>query len=774
MTNPNRRRFLRQVAQSTAAVATLAALPSSIQRALAIPANSVTGTIQDVEHIVVLMQENRAFDHYFGTMKGVRGFGDPRPVPLPSGRPIWYQSVGRNAEKRSGYQNIGYSNWDKAATWYEGDPTAQAQLKYVFPFHLNTSSTSAQHMGGTDHNWKLAQSIWKNWDTWVPLKSEMSMGYFDTRTDLPFYYQLADAFTICDANHCGIFANTEPNRQYFTGGASVYTLSGYEAGTNKRLKGQELDFNWTGDMSKDEPWEGLLWKCYAEQLQDKQINWRVYQAYSNYGCNSVAYHKTFRKIDPQSDLAVRGRAYVGVQLESNEAGYDQVLADAIAEDVKNNRLPQVSWVICPDAFCEHPDASPAAGQALVDKILQALTSNPDVWSKTVFIVNYDENDGFFDHMPAYVPPVNTTLYGYQGLSTVSTAEENYNGVPIGLGPRVPMLVISPWSKGGWVNSQVFDHTSVLQFIEKRFGVPCEHISPWRRAVCGDLTSAFDFKNPNQAMAANLPDTSTYKKMADDAGSLPGPVSPPTPSRPVQESGQRRSRALPYELFAHGRRDADGKRFWIDFANTGTAGAGFIVYQGIHTLYDDSAKPTTDDNTVYPESGRDFSHANDHKGPWQYTVEAGKKLSDSWIPFSEGTQNGGYDLSVYGPNGFLNQFKGSLLNADNTAAQPEALVCYDVENGDLQLTLTNTGKSACTLRVTNAYDTNDVRTFNLGAGANIVDYWALGLSARWYDVRITMVSNDANNTFLRRFAGHLETGIHSLSDPHIGGMARDVM
>src|SRR5438445_13577628 len=90
MTGIDRRRFL-QLAGGTAVTS---ALSTSIARAAAIPANRRTGSLRDVEHIVVLMQENRSFDHYFGTLRGVRGFGDPRPVTLPSGKPVWYQSDG--------------------------------------------------------------------------------------------------------------------------------------------------------------------------------------------------------------------------------------------------------------------------------------------------------------------------------------------------------------------------------------------------------------------------------------------------------------------------------------------------------------------------------------------------------------------------------------------------------------------------------------------------------------------------------------------------------
>ncbi|MDF0605158.1 phospholipase C, phosphocholine-specific [Neisseriaceae bacterium TC5R-5] len=766
--NKTRRQFIKLGAQTAAAVSTMSLLPQSIRDALAIPANQRTGTLQDIEHIVILMQENRSFDHYFGTFNGVRGFGDPRPVPLPSGRPVWYQPVGRNAEQRQGYTNVSQSSWQNTSQWYEADPIAQARLDYVLPFQLDASNTSAQQLGGTDHSWKLAQSLWKNWDAWVPLKSRMSMAYFDAERDLPFYYQLANAFTICDANHCSIFANTEPNRQYYTSGASVYTLTGNDpANPRKRLKGQELDSNWTAEMALDTSWEGISWTCYAEHLQNSGIDWRVYQAYSNYGCNSVAYHKTFRKLDKSSDLYKRGRAYVGSKLSSNSGPYDEVLANAIAEDVQNNRLPQVAWIICPDAYCEHPTETPAAGQALVDKLLQALTSNPEVWSKTVFIINYDENDGLFDHMPPYVPPLNTRLYGYQGLSTVSVAEENYNGVPIGLGPRVPMMIVSPWSKGGWVCSEVFDHTSVLQFIEQRFGVPCPYISPWRRAICGDLTSALDFKNPDGNLPL-LPDTRNYKAAADANRSKPGPVPPSPQLRPVQKMGQRRARALPYELFAHARVDTDGQQLYIDFANTGSAGAGFIVYANNHAQFDDADKPYEPDDSVLPD--RVFNNANDHQGPWQYTLEAGKTLSDSWRFAAANSAALNYDFSVYGPNGFLTQFKGPLT-ATASGNQPEVRLCYEVSNGNVMLTLQNSGTQACTFFVANGYNSEDSRSYTIAPGAVQQDSWDLQASSQWFDLRVTTADG---NSFLRRFAGHVETGLPSFTDPRIGGTAVDTL
>src|ERR1700744_2464309 len=117
MTSNSRRRFLQTVASSAGAAAAMTGLPDSIRRGLAVPAASRAWTINDIEPSVVFMQENRSFDHYFGHMRGVRGYNDRFPIPLPGGQPVWYQ------------------------------PSKEDPTKPVLPFHLNTQTTSAQCVG---------------------------------------------------------------------------------------------------------------------------------------------------------------------------------------------------------------------------------------------------------------------------------------------------------------------------------------------------------------------------------------------------------------------------------------------------------------------------------------------------------------------------------------------------------------------------------------------------------------------------------------------------
>ena len=485
----DRRSFLKTAAGASA----LALLPPNLRAALAEPFPRRTGTIADVEHVVIFMQENRSFDHYFGTLKGVRGFSDPRAITLPSGKPVWYQP--KDGEEFT-------------------------------PFHLDSRTTSAQCLASLDHSWKGAYDLWKNYDAWIPTKTKMTMGYFDRR-DIPFFHALADSFTICDAYHCSVFGPTNPNRLHLFSGTSGLT-AGYD-GTGCVANPSDED-NETADIRNDsKKFKPFEWATYAEALEAAGVDWRVYQEYDNFGDNGLAYFKDFRAPVHHPKLVERGRSWVkGSNKENAKTSRGEHLVSAFAEDVALGRLPKVSWIVAPTIMSEHPQAPPGFGESLMSRLLDALAANRKVWSKTAFILNYDENDGFFDHVPPAIPPLTSDI----GASTVSMAGEDYHGVPFGFGPRVPMLVISPWSVGGFVNSQLFDHTSVLRFLETRFGVAAPNISAWRRAVAGDLTSAFDF---SQEAPPALPEAGDSMKRAEKQCKLPAP-NYAREDLPRQESG----------------------------------------------------------------------------------------------------------------------------------------------------------------------------------------------------------------------------------------------
>ncbi|KKL29730.1 phosphocholine-specific phospholipase C [Burkholderia contaminans] len=690
----SRRDFLKFSAGLAGATAATALLPESIRKALAIEPNSVTGTIQDVQHIVVFMQENRSFDHYLGHLSGVRGYNDRFPVTLPNGKPVWFQ------------------------------PRQEDKTSVIAPFRYDTTDpgVNAQCIGGLPHTWATAHGAIDNGraDQWAVQKSNMTMGYH-VRDDIPFHYALADAFTVCDNYFCSIPGNTHPNRMYLmtgmvdplgTGGGPLLDNTDYIDNQFDKIK--LPPFSWT---------------TYPERLEKAGISWQIYQQGTgfdnftgNYGTNMLACFDNFVNAPAGSSLQTRGMSTRPItQLKA---------------DVQANALPQVSWLLPPAAYSEHPKFTPLYGAYYLSTILDALTSNPDVWSKTVLLVMYDENDGFFDHV---VPPSAPTLPG-SGMSTVDVSLERHNVVtstqtgtytadnlPYGLGPRVPMFVVSPWSKGGFVCSQVFDHTSVLQFIEKRFGVMETNISPWRRAICGDLTSALDFSK-SDATLPTLPSTQAYVAQADlqcsRASSQTAPASTAQQVVSAQEPGTRPARALPYELHVTGQLQAQG--YALTFANTGTQGAHFWVYTG--------------DATAMPR---------------RYTVEAGKQLTDTWALDA----NGNYLVSVWGPNGYFRRFAGSA--AADAGAKPEITPCYDTANGDVYVTIANAGTGTLTVTATDVAYGGAPRTLTVPAGQRVEARWDLSCSSHWYDLQFAVAGNAG---WTRRIAGHVETGKPSLTDP----------
>ena len=314
----------------------------AIAKALQVDPAGRSGSIMDVEHVVILMQENRSFDHYFGTLSGVRGFGDPRPVTLPSGEPVWFQPLDPKAPERG----------------------------HVLPFRLDAEATRAEVMDSLDHSWKGSHARWKRHDAWIPAKSPLTMGHF-TRADLPFYYALADAFTICDAYHCSIFGPTTPNRNFLFSGTNGLGVS--EPGPYA-IRNVNAEPNETAEMGNDHPaFPGFGWTTYAERLQAAGVAWKVYQEYDNYGDNNLAYYRAFRGIDRSSPLHARGRTWAeGSNPANAKASRGEHLVSAFAGDVAGGRLPQVSWIVAPYIMCEHPAASPGYGETLTARLIEAL------------------------------------------------------------------------------------------------------------------------------------------------------------------------------------------------------------------------------------------------------------------------------------------------------------------------------------------------------------------------------------------------------------------
>jgi phospholipase C len=440
-----RRRLLAGATAAAGAGLAAAALPPSLRKALiGTLADPPRTGLSDIRHIVILMQENRSFDHYFGTMPGVRGFADPAAIRLPGGRPVFYQPDPAHADG------------------------------YLLPFHYDTATTSAQATPDLDHHWPSQHHAWSGgrMDGWIAAKGQHTMGYF-TRDDIPFHWALAEAFTLCDNYHCSVLGPTDPNRLY------MWTGTTDPAGRHG------------GPVTGDEPsFENMVlsWTTYPERLERAGVSWKVYQQQDNFDNNALAWFRQYLTARRSSPLYERG-------MVKGPAG-------AFEDDARHDRLPQVSWLVAPAAQSEHPSFMPAAGAEYIAQKLEAIAANPDVWAKTVFILTYDENDGLFDHVPPPTPPP-------------GTPGEFVAGQPIGLGFRIPVTIVSPWTAGGRVCSEVFDHSSLIRLIEARFGVREPNITAWRRRTCGDLTSAFRF----HGRAARFPYRATDLRLPAAQASL---------------------------------------------------------------------------------------------------------------------------------------------------------------------------------------------------------------------------------------------------------------
>jgi len=788
----SRRDFLKKTSLLSGALALPNVIPMSLQRAMAINADPGT-TFYDAEHVVFLMQENRSFDHMFGALRGVRGFNDPRAKTLPNQHKVWLQGDGK------------------------GNTFA--------PFHVDINKTKITWQGGLPHSWsdQVAARNKGKYDKWVPVKSLMSLGYYK-REDIPFYYAMADAFTVCDHNFCSSLTGTTPNRLFFWTGTvrPEQNANSVPVVNNSQAESHDNVF--------------VDWQTFPEVLEDNGVSWKVYQNelwtanlpegeiddwLGNYGDNPLEYVKRhqvklsayFRKNGDQTSrpplsadevltaytkLSQREKNLIDKAFSTNihnadylklapftftnDEGKEETLSipkedifESFRKDVDSGNLPTVSWLVAPQRFSDHT-SSPLYGTWYVSEAIDILTKNPAVWKKTIFILTYDENDGYFDHLPPFVAPkpddVSTGRVS-EGLSTWVDYEFKKDS-PIGLGYRVPMLIASPWSKGGYVNSQVFDHTSSLMFLEnfltKKTGkqIKSDVISPWRRAICGDLTSAF---RPYTGENLNVPDRLQKSKVIagiQNAKTKPPQVSPQPLSAeemakinkylpfhqlassyaPLQEKGTRPACALPYQLGVDSSLTEDKERLSLSFSAGKTAfgqkmeaaGAAFNVYTK---------------SSCKGEAGK----------TWAFGLKAGAELKHQWEIADFKDQI--YSLCIDGPNGFFREFKGSKADVNLTiACGYEQSGILKKITGNLQLVIDNKESRVVEVQLkADPYRANDKAIKVLPKSRKIVSL-NLTKSKGWYDFKIS-ITGDA--FFEQHYAGHVETGEDSISDPFMGGV-----
>lgn len=837
----SRRDFLKQAAALGAA----GFLPPGVRRAMAI--NPAPGsTFLDAEHVVILMQENRSFDHCFGTLRGVRGFSDPRAITLPDGLPVWLQTNAAG-EVHAPFP-LGLTK--TKSTWMQSLP------------HSWADQTAARREGHHDR-WLIAKAPGKKEYRHLP----MTLGYY-TRDDLPFYHALADAFTLCDQNFCSSLTGTTPNRLHLWSGT---IRAKPRPDSPAALRNSDADYG-----------SEVAWTTFPERLEDLGISWKVYQNelsvgtglsgdedgwlgnftdnalefFTQYGVRfSPAHHAwlkkrvteleailtnektaanptgvvasdTRKKLEhfrnevvrwtpeafaalPPAQQSIHRRAFTTNtgdplyhQLQSlsyQEPGgpgrkMEVPAGDVLhqfREEVRTGKLPAVSWLVAPQHFSDHPE-SPWYGAWYLAEAFDILTKNPEVWKKSIFILCYDENDGWFDHVPPPVAPVpgrpetGATSPGLDASAEYITAaqeaawrQKNPKGAiaegPIGLGYRVPLLIASPWSRGGAVCSQVFDHTSILQFLEtwlthktgKEVREP--NISPWRRAICGDLTSVFQpWKGEPVPLPPPVERTAWLGSLHEaQFKPLPGatPLTPEErtavhqnarslPRLPRQESGQRPSPALPYELSVTPSLSADGTNFYLTFA----AGSKRFGKQSAGAVFHVYTPPFSGPRKTNPDPVAEIR-------PRAYTAAPGSEVTGTWplTDFPEARAR----LHIHGPNGFFRAYnsaatdpKFTITLTENTPATPRHQLTLTVQARDIPKPLI--------IHVEDSTSAHPLRTLTFQATGQAEATASVTCDCRatqgWYDLRLTLPDFPG---WEQHLAGRLEDGQTGLTDPALG-------
>ncbi|MBX3111053.1 MAG: phospholipase C, phosphocholine-specific [Fimbriimonadaceae bacterium] len=772
---PSRRDFLKAAAAVGSSAFLNEAITATIVRAAMIDPDPGT-TFHDAEHIVVLMQENRSFDHTFGCLRGVRGFRDPRPFELVNGRSAWFQT--------------------------DDDGTV------VPPFRLEMDKTNVTWMGGTPHSWtdQIDARHGGRYDKWLQAKRRgdkfpMTMGYF-SREDIPFYYALADCFTVFDQAFCSSLTGTTPNRLFLWTGTIRE-----DADHPARVTNGETDYG-----------SEAAWKTFPERLQEAGVSWKVYQNeisissglngdedtwLANFTDNPLEWFQQYRvRFSPRRREFVKGEI-ARLEAEAAKGGatndaksklaalrleaetysesawaalpahdrelHRRAFADNAADpdfrtlvdhtyddngtsrtikvpkgdvlhqfrqDVMSGGLPAVSWLVAPERFSDHP-GSAWFGAWYLSEAMNILTKDPEVWKKTVFILCYDENDGLFDHVPPFIAPhpgrPETGKTSPNIDTSVDVADTHNRDHAIGLGYRCPLVVASPWTRGGAVNSQVSDHTSIIRFIEtwlagKGKQVHESNISTWRRTVCGDLTSAFQ---RYEGQKTKLPEflqrdttierihKASFRKEPEPVRGLSEHDALASKVAAAQEPGVRPACPLPYELEASVVVKGGEAHISLQAGDTRhgkkAAGGAFMAY---------SYAPTF------------VARA--------YAVTPGDTVTDK-LPVGDRVH-----VRIDGPNGFLRQVKSSgtpLFEANVRSL-----------GGDVQLEILNPSGESIQVVVKDQSYGEKLPTVRVPAHGSRKVRVSTAKSARWYDV-----SASAGETAYR-FAGRVETGEWTTSDP----------
>ncbi|KAJ3479849.1 hypothetical protein NLG97_g8216 [Lecanicillium saksenae] len=441
-------------------------------------ASAVQATsLADVKHIVLFMQENRSFDHYFGTMAGVRGFGDPNVQINDDGFSIFQQQM---TKQRNGTNTLQ-------------------------PWHINYLGgewkDSTQCMGGGDNGWDTMHMAyngglankWTQAEAWNKDDGGYAMGYFK-RQDIATQWDIVEGWTVLDMNHQSVLAATDPNRIMWMSGS--INIPG--SPTNPDGEGGLIVDN-AATPGCEQPKINcfpFVWKTWPEYLEDAGISWQVWQDFDNFEDNMLAYFEQYQKAANGSALREKGNSYPGL--------------DAFYEAAETGTLPQISIIVGPQELAEHSPNMPIDGAWLQKQVVNAVTSSPK-YNETVLIISYDEQGGWFDHVVPKVAPKGTPG---EWLDVPVLGGES----PVGPGPRTPRYIISPWTRGGNVFTEPTDHTSDIMFIEawakaSGYDMHVEAITPWRRQVMSNMVNAFDFRQYHQLPMSACPRLTTTSRGA---------------------------------------------------------------------------------------------------------------------------------------------------------------------------------------------------------------------------------------------------------------------
>jgi phospholipase C len=361
--------------------------------------------MNQIRHLIVLMMENRSFDHFLGNLS-LEGRADVEglPNPLPA-----------NPDQ----------NGNLVTSWII-DATPPG---YPDPPH----GWDAAH---SDYNAGLNNGFVRQYQLQYPTADpRIPMGYY-TRSTLPVYYALADQFTVCDAWHSSLLSSTWPNRKYFNSGKrdedkDTHSLPPPFPGFRTTPFYDVLE----DTPDPEAPGSNLTWKCYFSDFPFLAFWYRFAAQHALHSFASVVDFVT---------------------------------------DCVEDRLPTVSVIDPPFSIADdHPSHNPRLGQKFVGLIVDALT-NSESWETSALLILYDENGGFYDHVPP--PPA---------------FEDPPEDDPLGF--RVPALVVSPYAKKKFACHTVFDHTSLMKSISERWGVEFgpEFGTRWRQAS-GIWDDCFDF------------------------------------------------------------------------------------------------------------------------------------------------------------------------------------------------------------------------------------------------------------------------------------------